>query len=114
MSSDNFAQQLVLRLDSMLDVLEARDLGEVSGASLTTGPACIEVPDLDWISPEGDTISVKSNKARYDRQLAVCQACGLQSECLEIAITEGREYGIWGGLMPAERRRYVRGLREAI
>lgn len=35
---------------------------------------------------------------------AVCQACPVQTACLDYAITTNQEYGIWGGTSEEERR----------
>ena len=33
----------------------------------------------------------------------VCQACPVQSECLDHALTHDERFGIWGGTTPTER-----------
>lgn len=33
----------------------------------------------------------------------ICNTCPVRTECLDYAIAEGIEYGIWGGLNPWER-----------
>ena len=42
----------------------------------------------------------------------ICGACPVQAECLEWALTNGEDYGIWGGLTAKERYR-LKGPREA-
>lgn len=39
----------------------------------------------------------------------VCQACLVRAECLEYALAVGEDFGIWGGLDEAERRRLAGG-----
>ncbi|MCW2811522.1 MAG: transcription factor WhiB [Friedmanniella sp.] len=34
----------------------------------------------------------------------VCQACGVRAECLDWAISNGVDDGVWGGLSAAQRR----------
>ena len=43
---------------------------------------------------------------------AVCALCPVRARCLEYAILEGIEHGVWGGASDAERRRIrkARGL----
>lgn len=43
--------------------------------------------------------------------LLICSRCPVRHECLEYAISEGINgagTGIWGGMMPDERRRLIR------
>ena len=56
-------------------------------------PPCAENPDL-WFSEK-----------QSDRKtaLAVCNSCPLRKECLEQAIANKEEFGIWGGTTEAER-----------
>jgi WhiB family redox-sensing transcriptional regulator len=35
---------------------------------------------------------------------AICNACPVSSECLEFAITNGEQWGIWGGVTVRPRR----------
>lgn len=59
-------------------------------------------PDL-W-HPEGDEVRRKGRRAK-----AVCGSCPVQTECLEHALTQGENLGIWGGLTALERRRLKPG-----
>ncbi|GAB3219306.1 hypothetical protein GCM10027447_01860 [Glycomyces halotolerans] len=34
----------------------------------------------------------------------VCALCPVKDDCLDVALTYGEDYGIWGGLTAAERR----------
>lgn len=57
--------------------------------------ACREVPvDTFYPGTDGETEPAKS----------VCTRCGVREMCLEMALTGGERFGIWGGLTPAERR----------
>ncbi len=38
---------------------------------------------------------------------AICASCKIKQECLDYAIQEGIHHGVWGGLTPYERARYV-------
>ena len=39
---------------------------------------------------------------------SVCAACSVREECLEYALDTNQQWGIWGGLLPRERRRIRR------
>jgi Transcription factor WhiB len=39
------------------------------------------------------------------RPLAICHACPVRRTCLADALADWQEYGVFGGLTPAERRR---------
>lgn len=41
---------------------------------------------------------------RERRAKAICDGCGVQSDCLAYALTIREPHGIWGGLNEAERR----------
>jgi WhiB family redox-sensing transcriptional regulator len=36
---------------------------------------------------------------------ALCFSCPVQTECLQAALDNNERFGIWGGLLPAERKR---------
>ena len=38
----------------------------------------------------------------------VCQDCPVKVECLEYALTNGIDHGVWGGASERERRRIAR------
>ena len=37
-----------------------------------------------------------------------CEGCPVQAQCLEYAITERIDHGVWGGASERERRRIIR------
>ena len=89
-------------LERMLGVVEAYQ-GEVGSHPGTPRPLCFE-SGLDFIStPAGFAIGQKTGPKRYRRQLALCESCQLTTECLRVALREGRKEGIWGGTMPRDR-----------
>jgi WhiB family transcriptional regulator, redox-sensing transcriptional regulator len=45
--------------------------------------------------------------------LALCDACPVRSECLEHALVNREQYGIWGGVREQDRRRMTRERRQA-
>jgi hypothetical protein len=62
-------------------------------------------------------VSAEATRARAEasRALAVCTACRIRAECLELSLRTwngtGR-YGIWGGLLEAERNSLRRDWRQ--
>ncbi len=59
-------------------------------------PTALFYPDGVWDRP-------KAAEAR-----AVCNACPVRPACLEYALTHHEKYGMWGGLTPAQRQKYLR------
>ena len=99
------ATELRSRLEHMLDVVEAYEgkaLGEVATRN-TPRPLCTDT-GIDFLSYNGYPISVSTSKKHFRVQLAICNACGLRRDCLDTAVVSGSVFGIWGGLMPKERR----------
>lgn len=45
----------------------------------------------------------------YAEAKAVCDRCPVRQQCLDYALNR-EDYGVWGGLTPRERRRYLKGL----
>ena len=64
-----------------------------------TQGACVGNPSYFWFS------DIAAEQARAIR---VCNACPVVEQCKEYALTH-REYGVWGGLTEAARRRAQRG-----
>ena len=60
------------------------------------------------VDPEVFFPTARPNTVIYERELAqakaVCAVCPVRAECLEWAVETGQDYGVWGGLDPAERR----------
>lgn len=42
--------------------------------------------------------------------IQVCQRCPVRQECLDYAVDEDIEVGVWGGLTERQRRAYARRL----
>ena len=107
MSIDTEAYKLRGTLEHMLDVVEAHEgkgLGEVTTQTVPR-PLCVDI-GLDWICDRfGGAISKSSKSQPYQSQIALCQSCLLQEDCLEGAMERNENFGIWGGLMPKERAR---------
>lgn len=42
--------------------------------------------------------------------IRTCERCQVKQECLDYAVSEGIEIGVWGGLTERQRRAYARKL----
>jgi WhiB family redox-sensing transcriptional regulator len=67
---------------------------------------CAEIDPELWFPDKGDSKS--SATAKH-----LCQLCPVKAECLEEALTEGRDFGVWGGTTERERRALRRNMKEA-
>jgi WhiB family transcriptional regulator, redox-sensing transcriptional regulator len=66
--------------------------------------ACADAPaELFFSSEEED----------QREALALCDACPVRSSCLEYALDNNEQYGIWGGVREQDRRRLNRERRQA-
>ncbi|NKR30066.1 WhiB family transcriptional regulator [Rhodococcus hoagii] len=63
------------------------------------GP-CKTAPDLFF--PE------KLETRKADKAMRMCMGCPVRADCLDHAIAQREEHGIWGGTTPAERDRLRR------
>ena len=48
------------------------------------------------------------------RALEYCNACPVREACLSTAIVRQEMYGIWGGMLEADRRRIIREVRRKL
>lgn len=63
------------------------------------GAACRHRPDLDWF-PERHAGGHTLAELR-----AVCASCPVQAECLDMALTDHLEYGVYAGTSERQRRK---------
>ena len=49
-----------------------------------------------------------SDGVGVDRARAICAGCPVQSRCLDYALDERIEHGVWGGCSERERRRILK------
>jgi WhiB family redox-sensing transcriptional regulator len=71
------------------------------------GAVCAQVDPDAWFPDKGG--SVKEAK----RVCATCPLTGLDGPCLQYALDNGEESGIWGGLSSDERRKLQRQQRRS-
>lgn len=63
--------------------------------------ACRGRNDIDFF-PEDNYV------AKAAIATTICDQCPVKQQCLDFAIDNGIQYGIWGGLGFQQRRRYLR------
>lgn len=63
---------------------------------------CAET-DIDAFHPE------KGDHAAVKRAKSICAVCRVRTQCLEYAIANRVEYGIWGGMTASARATLLRG-----
>jgi WhiB family redox-sensing transcriptional regulator len=64
---------------------------------------CVGTHTDDWF-PISAVDSAEADQ-HAERQ---CAGCPVRTECLELALLGGEDFGIWGGTTPARRRRMRR------
>lgn len=78
-------------------------LSEAIDAAPTVVPCTNTDPDL-WFPDDSDR-GQSDTRSRYRVAKKLCAECPVQQLCLEYAIIQQEEYGMWGGLTPVERLR---------
>lgn len=67
------------------------------------GAACRgEDPAIFYPTGRGEPLTRAIQAAK-----TICGGCPVREACLRAAIDHGEQYGIWGGLTPAERRQHT-------
>ena len=56
---------------------------------------CLEHPEVEFFIERGDSCAPAK---------AVCARCLVRTECLEYALANSIQHGVWGGLSGRERR----------
>jgi hypothetical protein len=88
--TENTGSQIVIRLLSK----SKPGVAEATIGPWTARAQCAETDPELFFPPKGDPATA----AR-----AICRRCPVREDCLAYALDAGEEYGIWGGLDPAER-----------
>ncbi len=61
---------------------------------------CAQVSPEFWFPEKNDSVS--GSKAK-----SVCIRCPVRVKCLQVALENGEEFGIWGGLTALERQALI-------
>ena len=80
-----------------MNITEWREKGKCWGK--TTSPSS----DY-WYAEDDDDDKQRKNKIAK----SYCEACPVKKECLQFALDNKEEYGIWGGMTTRERKAYER------
>lgn len=67
---------------------------------------CAEVGGDAWFPPMRGGATLELRMAQE-----ICRQCPVRQECLDFAVANNEQYGVWGGLTPLERRPLVRALK---
>lgn len=62
--------------------------------------------DPDLFFPENLSTVMRADATR--KALEICERCPVRAECLEQAIQDEEEFGIWGGMTSEQRRALIR------
>lgn len=102
----------------------ARETGNEAAATNEFGrplELCVVEPDPDsptaWMA-EGNcrlhppAVFFPSDGVGVDRARKICRDCPVSSRCLEYALDERIEHGVWGGCSERERRRILKRRRD--
>ncbi len=76
--------------------------------------ACRDKDPRHWHPwPVGSGRDMSSTQARRLAQpaIAICNACPVRGQCLDYAIDTRQLDGVWGGLMPSDRKKVADGAR---
>lgn len=87
-------------------VLSAETLTVPLKVFQVVGKPCQSVDNLDTHFPEFDRTQ-KNWKQKFNSQVeyakSLCASCDVVEQCLQFALDNKIEYGIWGGTTPEER-----------
>lgn len=59
-----------------------------------------------WKQPHLTHLFFSDDPTEQRQAKALCFSCPVASQCLAGAMDRGEKFGIWGGMSPADRRRY--------
>ncbi|MHA6801523.1 WhiB family transcriptional regulator [Bounagaea algeriensis] len=67
--------------------------------------ACRDTSAAVFFAPDSERGARR--RRREDAAKDICARCPVRQACLNHALAVEEPYGVWGGLTPAERRRYL-------
>ena len=76
-------------------------------------------PDTSWMSrgncaDRDPSIFFPSDGVGVERAKKLCEGCPSQSPCLEYALANRVEHGVWGGASERQRRRILKASRQVL
>lgn len=71
----------------------------------------IHEDDDPFFHPDGETGKLKRERDHLAKR--ICANCPLAARCLQFAIENGEQYGVWGGMSEDERLPLIRAARQA-
>lgn len=71
-------------------------------ASAAAGGRCADASNDDWFP-----LNERPTPERRVAARRQCAGCPVRWECLELALRTGEDHGIWGGLLPGDRRQVL-------
>jgi WhiB family redox-sensing transcriptional regulator len=74
----------------------------------STPPACADKDPELWFSFEDSGLDLKTRREQVSEAIDICNACPVRAACLRWALDMNERHGIWGGVMPEERRNIKR------
>ncbi len=103
------------RCDACTDAQRAsqREYRETTKRSRRSGEPA---PDLSWMDAGaciGESPDIFFENVHLEEARRICRMCPVQSTCLDYALTQRIDHGVWGGLSERQRRRIRRQRRTA-
>ena len=60
-----------------------------------------------WATSTADPWFPENNRKEEQAAKNACAVCAARVACLQQALDQGEEHGVWGGTTPTERRRMI-------
>jgi WhiB family redox-sensing transcriptional regulator len=109
---------------AVIEVAGDASAGEPSLVVAASGSPTTRAPRLGTLAAPGDAWALYAKCADIPRATffpddsvgvkvakRICASCPVRVQCLQYALANGIEHGVWGGASEQERRRMLRRLR---